>query len=86
MISIEANSDVVPAIPESAPLNILSTATALQRAVIFLQAVLLNHLLLYSTTTSYRKVMDYFINIYINLKKIIAYYLCTFFPGCRLVC
>jgi len=36
MISIEANSDVVAAIPESAPLNILSTATALQAAVTFL--------------------------------------------------
>lgn len=66
-VSIEANSDVVAAVPEPAPLDILSTATALQRAVTFLQAVPLNHLLFYLATISYRKVMDYFMNIYINI-------------------
>lgn len=58
-VSIEANSDVITAIPEPAPLDILSTATALQRAITFLQAVPLNHLLFYLATISYRKVMDY---------------------------
>lgn len=42
--------------PEPAPLHILSTATALQRAVTFLQAVPLNHLLFYLATISYRRV------------------------------
>ncbi|KAG5320052.1 POE protein, partial [Acromyrmex heyeri] len=54
-VSIEANSDVIVAVPEPAPLDILSTATALQRAVTFLQAVPLNHLLFYLATISYRK-------------------------------
>ncbi|XP_025161061.1 protein purity of essence isoform X3 [Harpegnathos saltator] len=54
-VSIEANSDLVVAVPEPAPLDILSTATALQRAVTFLQAVPLNHLLFYLATISYRK-------------------------------
>ncbi|KAL0119215.1 hypothetical protein PUN28_009656 [Cardiocondyla obscurior] len=54
-VSIEANSDIVVAVPEPAPLDILSTATALQRAVTFLQAVPLNHLLFYLATISYRK-------------------------------
>lgn len=62
-VSIEANSDVVVAVPEPAPLDILSTATALQRAVTFLQAVPLNHLLFYLATISYRKVLNYFICI-----------------------
>lgn len=63
-VSIEANSDVVVAVPEPAPLDILSTATALQRAVTFLQAVPLNHLLFYLATISYRKVMDHFRHLY----------------------
>ncbi|XP_018338757.1 PREDICTED: protein purity of essence isoform X6 [Trachymyrmex septentrionalis] len=54
-VSIEANSDVVVAVPDPAPLDILSTATALQRAITFLQAVPLNHLLFYLATISYRK-------------------------------
>lgn len=54
-VSVEAIADSsVP--PEPAPLDILSTATALQRAVTFLQAVPLNHLLFYLATISYRKV------------------------------
>ncbi|XP_035739496.1 protein purity of essence-like isoform X1 [Vespa mandarinia] len=52
-VSIEANTD--SSTPEAAPLDILSTATALQRAVTFLQAVPLNHLLFYLATISYRK-------------------------------
>nr|XP_012152236.1 PREDICTED: protein purity of essence isoform X3 [Megachile rotundata] len=53
-VSVEAITDcAVP--PEPAPLDILSTTTALQRAVTFLQAVPLNHLLFYLATISYRK-------------------------------
>lgn len=56
-VSVEAVIDyTVP--PEPAPLDILSTASALQRAVTFLQAVPLNHLLFYLATISYRKVGD----------------------------
>lgn len=75
-VSIEANSDVVVAVPEPAPLDILSTATALlQRAVTFLQAAVpLNHLLFYLATISYRKVLDYFIRICINIKILIIKY------------
>ncbi|XP_020299583.1 E3 ubiquitin-protein ligase UBR4 isoform X2 [Pseudomyrmex gracilis] len=54
-VSIEASTDLVVAVPEPAALDILSTATALQRAVTFLQAVPLNHLLFYLATISYRK-------------------------------
>lgn len=54
-VSIEAGTD--SSTPEPAPLDILSTATALQRAVTFLQAVPLNHLLFYLATISYRKVI-----------------------------
>lgn len=53
-VSIEAIAGSTP--PEPAPLDILSTATALQRAVTFLQAVPLNHLLFYLATISYRRV------------------------------
>ena len=42
--------------PEPAPLDILATATALQRAMTFFQAAPLNHLLFYLATISYRKV------------------------------
>ncbi|KAK2587956.1 hypothetical protein KPH14_004040 [Odynerus spinipes] len=52
-VSIEAGTD--SSTPEPAPLDILCTATALQRAVTFLQAVPLNHLLFYLATISYRK-------------------------------
>lgn len=54
-VSIEAIADSSTP-PEPAPLDILSTATALQRAVTFLQAVPLNHLLFYLATISYRRV------------------------------
>ncbi|XP_011335506.2 E3 ubiquitin-protein ligase UBR4 isoform X2 [Ooceraea biroi] len=54
-VSVETNSDLVVPVPEPAPLDILSTSTALQRAVTFLQAVPLNHLLFYLATISYRK-------------------------------
>ncbi|XP_033353689.1 E3 ubiquitin-protein ligase UBR4 isoform X5 [Bombus vosnesenskii] len=53
-VSIEAIADSSTP-PEPAPLDILSTATALQRAVTFLQAVPLNHLLFYLATISYRR-------------------------------
>lgn len=59
-VSMEVNSDLILTVPEPAPLDILSTATALQRAVTFLQAVPLNHLLFYLATISYRKVLHYF--------------------------
>lgn len=59
-VSIEAST--VVAVPEPAALDILSTATALQRAVTFLQAVPLNHLLFYLATISYRKVSGQFYN------------------------
>ncbi|XP_076674868.1 E3 ubiquitin-protein ligase-like protein poe isoform X2 [Andrena cerasifolii] len=53
-VSVEAiNDSSVP--PEPAPLDILSTCSALQRAITFLQAVPLNHLLFYLATISYRK-------------------------------
>lgn len=54
-VSIEAISDHTISV-EPANLDILATATALQRAVTFLQAVPLNHLLFYLATISYRKV------------------------------
>lgn len=54
-VSVEAGPDR-PQTPEPAPLDILATATALQRAVTFLQAAPLNHLLFYLATISYRKV------------------------------
>lgn len=54
-VSVEAVTDyTIP--PDPAPLDILSTASALQRAITFLQAVPLNHLLFYLATISYRKV------------------------------
>ncbi|XP_012287187.1 E3 ubiquitin-protein ligase UBR4 isoform X2 [Orussus abietinus] len=53
-VSVEAGNDR-PTTLESAPLEILATATALQRAITFLQAVPLNHLLFYLATISYRK-------------------------------
>jgi E3 ubiquitin-protein ligase UBR4 len=56
-VSVETNSDLIVSVPEPAPLDILSTSTALQRAATFLQAVPLNHLLFYLATISYRKVL-----------------------------
>ncbi|XP_046612558.1 E3 ubiquitin-protein ligase UBR4 isoform X2 [Neodiprion virginianus] len=53
-VSVEAGPDRPPT-PEPAPLDILAVATALQRAVTFLQAAPLNHLLFYLATISYRK-------------------------------
>lgn len=71
-VSIEAGTD--SSTPEPAPLDILSTATALQRAVTFLQAVPLNHLLFYLATISYRKVIYRYchkvIDIMIKLYKL----------------
>lgn len=61
-VSIEAVNDSSTVPPEAAPLDILSTASALQRAVTFLQAVPLNHLLFYLATISYRKVGNGFIS------------------------
>lgn len=59
-VSIEAIADSSTP-PEPAPLDILSTATALQRAVTFLQAVPLNHLLFYLATISYRRVSSNYV-------------------------
>ncbi|XP_066587252.1 E3 ubiquitin-protein ligase UBR4 [Prorops nasuta] len=53
-VSVEATFDRTTT-PEPAPLDILATPTALQRAATFLQAVPLNHLLFYLATISYRK-------------------------------
>lgn len=53
-VSVEASSSYTRA-PEPAPLDILATATALQRAATFFQAAPLNHLLFYLATISYRK-------------------------------
>lgn len=56
-VSVETGRDRPPP-PEPAPLDILATATALQRAVTFFQAAPLNHLLFYLATISYRKVFN----------------------------
>ncbi|XP_011314104.1 protein purity of essence isoform X2 [Fopius arisanus] len=53
-VSVETNNDTSPP-TEPAPLDILATSTALQRAMTFLQAAPLNHLLFYLATISYRK-------------------------------
>ncbi|XP_015606097.1 protein purity of essence isoform X2 [Cephus cinctus] len=53
-VSVEAGTEQSTT-PEPAPLDMLATATALQRAATFLQAVPLNHLLFYLATISYRK-------------------------------
>ncbi|XP_051158982.1 E3 ubiquitin-protein ligase UBR4 isoform X2 [Leptopilina boulardi] len=53
-VSVEAGPNRPPT-PEPAPLDILATATALQRAATFFQAAPLNHLLFYLATISYRK-------------------------------
>jgi len=65
-VSVETNSDLTVPVPEPAPLDILSTSTALQRAATFLQAVPLNHLLFYLATISYRKVM--FLNSFLYVQ------------------
>lgn len=62
-VSVEAGTEQV-AQPESAPLDILATATALERVATFFQAAPLNHLLFYLATISYRKVC--FIFIYLS--------------------
>ncbi|XP_034944940.1 E3 ubiquitin-protein ligase UBR4 isoform X2 [Chelonus insularis] len=51
--SVETIENQVPL--EPAPLDILATSTALQRAMTFLQEAPLNHLLFYLATISYRK-------------------------------
>ncbi|KAK0172054.1 hypothetical protein PV328_005423 [Microctonus aethiopoides] len=53
-VSVETNNEG-PHPREPAQLNILATATALQRAMTFLQEAPLNHLLFYLATISYRK-------------------------------
>ncbi|XP_031787712.1 protein purity of essence isoform X2 [Nasonia vitripennis] len=53
-VSVEAGIEQVPP-PEPAPLDILATATALERVSTFFQAAPLNHLLFYLATISYRK-------------------------------
>lgn len=55
-VSVETNNDSSPPPTEPAPLDILATSTALQRAMTFLQEAPLNHLLFYLATISYRKV------------------------------
>lgn len=54
-VSVEAAYEN-PLPEESAPLEILATSTALQRAMTFLQEAPINHLLFYLATISYRKV------------------------------
>ncbi|XP_008551349.1 E3 ubiquitin-protein ligase UBR4 isoform X1 [Microplitis demolitor] len=53
-VSVEAAYEN-PLPEESAPLEILATSTALQRAMTFLQEAPINHLLFYLATISYRK-------------------------------
>ncbi|KAJ8682718.1 hypothetical protein QAD02_018510 [Eretmocerus hayati] len=53
-VSVEASIEQVPP-PEPASLDILATATALERVATFFQAAPLNHLLFYLATISYRK-------------------------------
>jgi ferric-dicitrate binding protein FerR (iron transport regulator) len=55
-VSVEADIEQVSP-PEPAPLDILATATALERVSTFFQAAPLNHLLFYLATISYRKVI-----------------------------
>lgn len=57
-VNVEASLDQ-PSTPETAPLDILATAPALEKVATFFQTAPLNHLLFYLATISYRKVCNY---------------------------